>query len=141
MDAKTEVDRKLYDEHLAKNPAFKDEYFKQQTIEQIVKTLGMQKEEVQLVGNDVWTEGFYTRRFSGVDFALIRTAHSALGERKKEEVSKLVYIDRKWKDIESLLKGEKPKPSLEGLDKFVYQTMRDKLFEGTQIGGMAKLAK
>ncbi len=141
LDSKTEVDRQLYDDHLAKNPLFKDEYFKQQTIESIVRSLGVSKEEVQLIGNDVWTEGFYTRRFSGVEFALIRSALAARGEPLKEPVVKLVYMDRKWKDVEALIRGALPKADYTALDKFVNDTMREKLFEGTQMQGISRLAK
>ena len=49
VNAKSEVDKALYDQHLEKDPAFKDEYFKQVIIEKIAKTEGLSNEFVNRV--------------------------------------------------------------------------------------------
>lgn len=140
LAGREEIDRKLYEQNLKKNPEFKDEYFKQVVIEEIQKKFDYKPEEMVFVGHDLWTEGYYTLRFSKIDFALIRSAHSSLGEKKAGEIKNLIYIERDWKDIEKLVKGEFPKPDYALLEKFVLNKMKEKLFEGTQLGTLSKIS-
>jgi len=141
LSGREDIDRQLYEKKISENPEFKDEYFKQVIIEEIEAQYNYSKEEMVLVGHDLWTEGYYTMRFSKIDFALIRSAHSSLGERKPDEIKGINYIERNWADIERLLKAELPKPDYAMLDKFVINKMKEKLFEGTKMGALSKIAK
>lgn len=141
LAGREDIDRQLYERNIKENPEFKDEYFKQVIIEEIAAQYNYSKEEMLLLGHDLWTEGYYTFRFSKIDFALLRSAHSSLGERKSEEIKGINYIDRAWGDIEKLLKGETARPDYSMLDRFVINKMKEKLFEGTKLGALSKIAK
>ena len=138
LNSMEEVDRKRYEESIKKNPSYKDEFFKQFVIEKFSKEHNIPKELMVYVGHDIWLEGFYTRRFSGIDFALIRSAHSHIGQRKPEEVKNLVYINRTWNDIKKLLMHETLGAKYEHLDNYVQNTIKEKLFEGTKLEGLVK---
>ena len=140
LEGREEVDKKLYEKNIAQNPEFKDEYFKQKVIEDIAAKFDYAKEDMVLIGHDVWTEGYYTFRFSQIEFALIRSAHASLGEKKEDEIKNLTYINRTWEDIVKLIKGEFPKPDYALLQKFFLDKMGEKLFEGTKVGALKKIS-
>lgn len=138
---KKEIDKKLYMQNIEKNERFKDEFFKQYVIDLLEKELKIGKHEMLYIGHDVWSEGFYTHRFSKIDFALIKSSYSHLDEKKEFLVKGLTYIERKWKDVKKLIEGKNPKPDYSGLEKFVYNTMKEALFKGTKMEGISKIAK
>jgi len=140
LESRQDIDKRIYEQNIKKNPEFKDEYFKQVIIEEIERKYDYGKEEMVLVCNDSWTEGYYTTLFSKIDFAIIRSAHSNLGEKKSEEIKNLTYINRAWGDIEKLIKGEFPKANYAVLEKFVMDKMKEKLFEGTNLGALTKIS-
>lgn len=140
LAGREEIDRKLYEQKITENKEFKDEYFKQVTIQAIQEKFGYTPEEMVFIGHDLWTEGYYTFRFSKIDFALLKNSHSCLGECKNEEIKNLTYIDRTWGDLEKLIKGEFPKPDYALLEKFVFSKMKEKLFEGTKLGALSRIA-
>lgn len=128
IDSKADIDKQLYLQKIKKDPCFKDEYFKQKIIQEIGEKLGARKEEMLFICHDVWSEGFYTRRFSGIDFALISSAHSRLDKKEERRINGLTYIERKWADVRELLIGKKPKPSYEYLDNYVHDTIKEEFF-------------
>lgn len=138
--SKEEIDRSLYQKNIEKNPHFKDEYFKQVMIEKIAKDFNIEKEKMILIGNDVWTEGYYTCRFSKIDFAIIKSASASLGEKKEGLIPGVVYIERTWDAIQKILLEPIPPHDCVALEKFVFKIMGEKLTEGTAIGGLAKVA-
>jgi hypothetical protein len=141
LEGREEVDKEIYEKKIKENPEFKDEYFKQVTIQGIAEKFSYKPEEMILVCNDLWTEGYYTMRFSKIEFALIRSAHSSLGQRKLEEIKGLTYINRTWEDIEKLISGKFPQPNYAFLDAFIMNSMKEKLFEGTKLGALNKIAR
>lgn len=141
LESKEEVDKTLYEQNIQKNPEFKDEYFKQVMIEEIAKKFNYEKEEMILIAHDIWTEGYYTKRYSRIDFAIIKSAQASNGEKKPEEIKKLVYINRAWGDVEKLIRADFPKPEYAFLEAFVLSKMKEKLFEGTNLGALSKIAK
>lgn len=140
VNAKAEVDKVLYQQHLEKDPQFKDEYFKQVMIEKMVNDFNLDKKDLVLIGNDVWTEGYYTDRFSKIDFAIIESASASLGVKKVDKIPSICYIQRTWEDIQKILLEPFPVHDPAPLEKFVFKVMSEKLTEGTQIGGLTKLA-
>lgn len=137
---KEEIDLSLYQKNIEKNPHFKDEYFKQVMIEKIAKDFKVDKSRMLLIGNDVWTEGYYTCRFSKIDFAIIKSASASLGVKKEEPVSGVLYIDRTWDAVQKMLTEPIPPHDCVALEKYVFKIMGEKLTEGTAIGGLAKVA-
>jgi hypothetical protein len=140
INSKAEVDKVLYEQHLEKDPAFKDEYFKQVIIEKIATNFKLEKKDLILIGNDIWTEGYYTDRFSKIDFAIIESANASLGIKKNEKIPAITYIPRTWEAIQNILLNDFPTHDPAPLEKFVFKVMSEKLTEGTQIGGLTKLA-
>ncbi len=138
--SKKEMDRKLYVKHIKEDPGFKDEFLKQVVISKMKDELGYKKPQIAFVGHDVWTEGFYTRRFSEIDFAIVEESASSLGKKMDKKIRGIVYVKRNWSGLERVLRWQET-PDYSDLDKFVFDTMKERLFEGTKLRGLAKLAK
>lgn len=138
LDSMQEIDKKRYADAIKKNPNYKDEYFKQYIIQRFSRDHNIPKNEIVYVGHDIWLEGFYTRRFSQIDFALIKSAYSHIGEKANEQVHHLVYINRTWNDIKKLLMTDNLKAEYSNLDAYVDNVIKEKLFEGTKIEGLVK---
>lgn len=131
INSKAEIDREMHLANLKKDASFKDEYFKQHIIRQFLEK-GIPKEQMLLIGHDAWTDGFYTMRFSGIDFALVREAYSERHKAARERVKGLVYIKRKWGDIRRVIKNF-PKPDYSALDRHCYETMKEHLLGDAKI--------
>ncbi|MDO8537303.1 MAG: hypothetical protein Q7S21_00300 [archaeon] len=136
LSSMQEIDRKRYEVAIKKDPNYKDEYFKQYVIQKFSKDHNISKKQMIYIGHDVWVEGFYTRRFSQIDFALIKSAYSQRGEKAQEPIKHLFYIQRKWKDIQKLLTLDELKAEYSQLDNYVTTVMKEKLFEGTKLEGL-----
>ncbi|HLC37072.1 MAG TPA: hypothetical protein VJK05_05715 [archaeon] len=126
IDSKEPQDKEFYLKRLNENHEFKDEYFKQTVIQGFIGK-GVGREKIELIGHDVWTDGFYTTKFSNVDFALIKSSLTHLDNPLNQEIPGVVYIERTWKDFKKILLGELKKPSLEELDKYVLNYFRKHL--------------
>ncbi len=141
IESKEIVDQELYLKRVKENPSFKDEYFKQTIIQSCEKQFSCGKEGMVFIGHDVWTEGYYTMLFSGIDFVLIRSAHSHLDEKMAQELSCITYIDRDWKDVKKVIEGKiVPSKELGCLTKYAQKKLSEELFKGTQLEGLAKLS-
>jgi hypothetical protein len=109
LASKEKVDREIYERELEKDPLFKDEYFKQIMVNQLSEKMGIAKEKMVMIGHDFFFGAFYTNRFSGIDFALIKSAVSMRGQKYAEPLVKgLTYINRTWPDVRKLLAGKFP---------------------------------
>ncbi|MBU0662465.1 hypothetical protein KJ891_03300 [Candidatus Micrarchaeota archaeon] len=142
IEAKPEVDRALHEKNLGEDPHFRDEYFKQYTLMEFEKCTGTPRFEMLLIGHDLWTDGFYSMRFSKVDFALIGEAYSERHVKKKkgERVKGLVYVPRKWGAIKKII-ADFPKPDYTELDRHVFDTLKLHLLEGTKLAPLVKASK
>ena len=148
VESKAEEDRKRYYEFIEKDPFFKDEYFKQTVIERYSTEKGIPKGEMVLVGHDLWFDGFYTMRFSKIDFALIKSANSLRGEKSERIVEGVTYIERTWEEFKDLLAGNKGEADLKALDKFVFDYLKDQMMDpkymkvlGKPLPGIGKIGE
>ena len=130
-----ELDRKRYLEALEKDPAFKDEYFKQVAIQNHLVVSGIPAEKMALIGHDLWTDGYYTRLVSRIDFALLKDAVSERNQKPLQMIKGLTYIKRDWKDVWKLILGKLPAPSYGAFDTFCYARMRKQLIGDTILTG------
>lgn len=138
INSKKEMDRKRYLVQLGEDPEFKDEYFKQEAIKKTLDRGKIQREDAILIGHDIWTDGFYTMRFSRIDFALMKESLSERHKLRKGKIKGLTYIRREWADFRKLLMGKFPKPDYRFLNKYTFEYLRGHLFAGTKIEPLIK---
>ncbi len=127
INSKAEIDRKRHLFQLDKDPWFNDRFFKQHVIKKFIEK-GLPKEEMLLIGHDIWTDAFYTARFSGIDFALVKEALSERGNKSKKIIKGLLYIKRDWKDLRKLLFGKFKRPDCRLLESYIYSELKQQLF-------------
>lgn len=141
IGSKEEVDKKIYQASVSKDPFFKDEFFKQVMIEKISSQFGVPIEKMVLVGNDLWFVGFYTVRFSKIDFALVKSALSWHNQKQKEIIRGLTYINRTWSDVRKLLTGGFPPNNLASFNLAVENFLRKELLTPQTLGAIADAKK
>ncbi len=138
LNLKSEEDRQIYDVKISQNPQFKDEYFKQKIIQSCLEKFSIQKKQAAFIGHDIWTEGFYTMRFSGIDFVLISSSYSHSDKLLNEKVQGINYIQRRWSDVEKLIMGKFPDSDYSKLNKYVHDKVYAHLFDGQGLVGKVK---
>lgn len=136
LASKEPVDRELHEKALQKDPNFKDEFLKQITIDKLSQEYHIPKSKMVLIGHDLWFGGFYTMRFSQIDFALIRSALSLRHEKYETPIKGLTYINRTWADIKKLLLGKFPKADYSFLNAFVDNFLRKELISPQTMGAI-----
>lgn len=135
------VDKTRYDDSLSKDPDYKDEYYKQYVIKNLINEKQYKKKDVLYIGHDVWVEGYYTRRFNGIDFALIKQAFSRHNIRQSNLLKGLLYVRREWPAIKNLLLGKHQAPDYSLLDKYIEEHLRQHLLGSTALSKYIKLPK
>ncbi len=142
LDSKEKLDREIYEAELKKDPLFKDEYFKQIMVNQLSEKLGIPKEKMVMIGHDLFFGAFYTNRFSGIDFALIRSAVSMRGQKfGQSPVKGLTYINRTWPDIRKLLTGQFPSADYGFLKNAIQSMLARELVSGQTMQQIAEARK
>ena len=138
LNSKEEVDRERYVSNLEKDPGFIDEFFKQRVIMDLNASGTVSREECVLIGHDLWFDGFYTSRFSGIDFALIR---ESLSERHvpSQDIPKWIHcIDFTIFDFTSLILGKQPKQDTKMLETYIFRKLSRELVDPKELAGMVK---
>jgi hypothetical protein len=130
LSSRNPVDRERYEEHCKEDPMYRDEYFRQVKIIDMLLKRGLTADQVLLVGHDYWFDGFYTRRFSRVDIAFVEGPLSSRGKPIPERLQGLWYISRSFKDIQKIIEGKVPAPNYNFLDAFINITLSEQLFGG-----------
>ncbi|HLC93139.1 MAG TPA: hypothetical protein VJH23_05535 [archaeon] len=136
--SKEETDRERYISNLQKDPFFVDEFFKQRVLMDLIASGGILREEAVLVGHDLWLDGFYTSRFSGVDFVLVREGFS---ERNvpSSEIPKWVHcIDFTIDDFKSLIFGKIQKQDAKMLESYIFRKLSRELVDPKELAGMVQ---
>ena len=128
IQQKHEIDRQRHLAQLDKDPEFNDRYFKQYIIKKIIDRGKIPKEEMLLIGHDIWTDAFYTMRFSGIDFALLKEGLSERGKKSSKIIKGLIYARRDWKNFHKLLLGRFKKPDYQFLENYIYSELKQQLF-------------
>ncbi len=134
IDSKEPIDKERYYIELKKNPAFRDEFFKQYAIDrEIIEKRGIPRENILLICHDLLTDAFYTLRFSQVDFALVKDALSYRHLPIKEVIKGLVYLNMNWRDFKKLLLGKSRKGDTKFLESYVYSRLQKDVIGGFGI--------
>ena len=136
INSKHEIDKKIHIENLEKDVNFSDSYFKQIKINETLLINKLNKDDVLLLCNDVWVDGYYTMRFSGVDFALFE--NNLLDRKNKvDRISGLAYFSFDFDSVKILLQNF-PKIDFRSLEKYVFEKMKDVLLKDTDFSKLSK---
>lgn len=125
ISKKAEVDRLVYEENLSKDPDFVDSYFKQVKMQDIIKKMGLEPKDALLLSDDLWVDGYYSLRFSKVDFAIF--SENVLDRGKPVDVmGGLAYFNLGFGSVRTLVENF-PVTSNVGLEKYVFDSMKNVL--------------
>lgn len=127
INKKQEDDKKLHLDNLKKDPEFNDSFFKQVFIQKILKEKNLGVSDALLLCNDVWVDGYYTTRFSKIDFALFKDNLTDRGNRV-DLINGLVYFELDFNSVNNLL-IKFPKTDFSSLDKYVFKVMKKVLVD------------
>lgn len=119
---KAEVDQNLHREGLKKDPHFIDSYFKQIAIQKVLAAKKLLPKDALLFGDDLWVDGYYTMRFSKIDFALFEENLLDRG-KSVQPISGLAYFKLEFDSVKSLVE-KFPKVDYSALDKYVFESMK-----------------
>jgi hypothetical protein len=124
--SKHETDKKLHEQNLEKDSFFVDSFFKQTFISRMLVEKNCSGNEALLFCNDVWVDGYYTMKFSKIDFVLFE---NNLLDRNNavEKINGLKYFsfDSNPKDF-----FENPlNLNYSFLDKYVFEKMKEVLLK------------
>jgi len=136
LNSKAEVDKALHVENLKKDKEFTDSYFKQVLIQQFLFDNKIKPEEVLLLCNDVWVDGYYTTRFSKVDFAVFED--NLLDRRNLiDRISGLAYFNLNFSSVKILLENF-PNVDFGPLNKFVFKKIQEALLKDVDFSSVVK---
>lgn len=138
IDSKEEVDRERHLAALEKDPLFVDEYFTQMTILALISSGKAKKEESVLLGNDIWFDGFYTARFSSIDFVLVEEKLSERNELLVSKLSGLNYVSISANDFKKIVLWNFPQNDVAFLQRHVMDTLSKEILKDTDFSGLRK---
>jgi hypothetical protein len=136
ISSKQDVDKKIHEENLEKDENFNDSYFKQTIINKILSKENLSKSDCLLLCNDVWVDGYYTTRFSGIDFAIFENNVMDRG-KKVDLISGLAYFSFDFDSVKILLKNF-PQIDVAGLEKYVFEKMKELLLKDVDFSKLSK---
>jgi len=138
--SKGEADEKLHRGNLEKDPQFNDSYFKQVAMERVLaSSAGATPLDALLLSEDLWVDGYYTKRFSKVDFALFEENLRDRG-KKTERLSGLAYFNLDFSSVKVLLENF-PSTDMRLLEKHVFDIMKAALIGEAGIANLANTIK
>lgn len=135
VKSKTKDDQTLHRQKLETDPEFNDSYFKQVFIQNILKEKNLSPQDALLLGEDIWVDGYYTTRFSKIDFAIFEENVTDRG-KKVERISGLAYFSLEFDSVKQLIE-EFPQVDMRALDKYVFEIMK-KALVGDSLQGVIK---
>ena len=136
ISQKADPDEKIHRDSLDKDPEFVDSYFKQVVINKFKDEKSFEQKDVLLLCNDIWVDGYYTTRFSKVDFALFEENILERGV-SAERISGLAYFSLDFNSVKILLTSF-PEVNFKNLDKFVFETMKKVIMGSVDLSGVVK---
>ncbi len=136
ISSKQDTDEKIHRDSLKKDPEYNDGYFKQTIIQKICKDEKVTEKDALLLCDDIWIDGYYTTRFSKIDFALFE---ENLCDRGKtcDRISGLAYFSLKFISVKNLLL-DFPTVDFSVLDRYVFNKMKDVLLGNTDFSAIIK---
>ena len=141
IHGKEEIDKQRHLQSLEQDPYFVDEYFKQKILIDFFEKGTLKKEETVLVGHDIWFDGFYSMRFSKVDFMLIEKSLSDRNRPIPEKIQGLNYMDFSQADLKKLILGKFPQADLRYLETYTFAVLKEQLFPKGELNKIIKLKK
>jgi hypothetical protein len=126
---KQEFDHKLHKEKLEQNKDYVDGFFKQKVLQDLVKEKGISKEKILFVGKDIFMDAFYTHRFSGVDFVLVKELLSYKNEPLEEQIKGLNYVSLEFDSFKPALLGKLPEQDFKFLEAKIFNELKKKLLK------------
>jgi hypothetical protein len=138
IENKQEADKELHLKKLENDPEFNDSYFKQVFMKKFIEKNNLLPEDVLLLSDDVWVDGFYTIKFSGVDFAIFEENITERGN-KTERIPGLVYFNLDFESVKVLI-NDFPEMDTSNLEKFVFKKMSEVLMKDVDLSGLVKKA-
>jgi len=96
------------------------------------------RDETVLICHDIWFDAFYTTRFSGVDFVIVRNSLSERNRLMAAEIKGINYVKLKETDFTKLILGKFPKADIRFLENYIFNKLKLELFEGTKIDSLVK---
>ncbi len=136
INSKSETDKKLHLDNLEKNPEFNDSYFKQVAIQNVLKENSLEPSDALLLSDDLWVDGYYTTRFSKIDFAIFEENIADRGN-PVERISGLAYFKLDFSSVKILLENF-PKVDYTALNKYVFEKMKEVLMKDVDFSGLIK---
>ncbi len=133
INSKSVEDKEIYLKNISQNERFKDEFFKQGKILELMKKFNCPLNEMILIGHDLMFEGFFSMRYSRIDVAFVKSALSFSNKKLNHKIKDLIYVNLTWNDLRKLLLGKFSKPDLKELEKYVFNALKEKLFEWQTI--------
>ncbi len=140
IESKDEFDRRRHLSNLEKDPQFVDEYFTQLAIIGLIESGKVMREEAVLVGNDLWFDGFYTMRFSGIDFVLVQERLNERNIPLRERLDGLNYISISEQDMGKVAEWAFPQNNLRMLQNYVMDRLSRELLKDVDFSGLAEKA-
>ena len=133
---KSEADMRLHRSNLEKDKDFADNYFKQVFISDKLKEKRIAHKDALLLGDDLWVDGYYTTRFSKIDFAIFEE-HIVDRGRNAERISGLAYFNINFSSVKQLLEGF-PATDNSALDRHIFEEMKKVLVGDTFADAVKK---
>lgn len=128
LDSKSEIDKQRYFEALSGNENFIDYYFKQIILKDFIANKKIDAKEMVLLGNDLLFDGFYTMRFSKVDFVLLSSKVCMRGKPLQNHVSGINYFSFVEEDLRKIIEWNFPQQNFFELEKFVFDDIAKGIF-------------
>jgi hypothetical protein len=128
IESKAEIEKQAYFNALAKDPFFRDDYFKQLLMQEFIQKNNIQKEKAVFVCHDILTEAYYSLLFSNIDFVLIKNALTFRNQKIDALIDGINFINLNWHDMKKVLLGKLPKQNTKALESFVLNRLKKELF-------------
>jgi hypothetical protein len=137
ISSKPEADKKLHKDNLEKDKGYLDNYHKQVVIMNLLKEKDLHPKDALLLSDDVWVDGYYTNRFSKIDFAIFEENVVDRGNLI-ERISGLAYFNLDFATVKLLIENFPPTSDV-ALEKYVFDVMK-KVLVGDKVKDIARAA-
>ncbi|MCR4368584.1 MAG: hypothetical protein NUV67_01620 [archaeon] len=138
LNSLEEMDRERRLANLESDPDFVDEFFKQRAMDDLFAQGAATREDSALICHDIWFDAFYSTRFSGVDFFIVKESLSERNRPLPEKINGLNYISFAEEDLKKIILGKFPRQDVRFLETYVFNKLKLELFDGTKLDGLVK---
>jgi len=135
ISKKADADKELHKKNLEKDKNFLDNYHKQVVILDLLKEKDIRPKDALLLSDDIWVDGYYTNRFSKIDFAIFEGNVVDRG-KTVDRINGLAYFSLDFSSVKLLLENF-PTTNTAALDKYVFEIMKAALV-GDNIKDIAR---